>query len=70
MKDGALYLSTPTLTGSDCVSDMPTTIGFVLTPKRLITLRFAPFAAFDTLMDSTAQRPQPTPRDAFLRARR
>jgi len=66
-EQGALYLSTPILTGSDCVSDIPTTIGFVVTPERLITLRFAPFPAFDALMKSAEQRPQPTIYDLFLR---
>ena len=66
-EDGALYLSTPILTGSDCVTDIPTTIGFVLTPERLITLRFAPFAAFDALMTTGGQRPHPVAYDLFLR---
>jgi len=66
-EDGALYLSTPILTGSDCVSDVPTTIGFVVTPERLITLRFAPFAAFDALMKNAEQRPRPAIYDLFLR---
>jgi len=65
---GALYLSTPLLTGSDCVSDVPTTIGFVLTPDRLITLRFAPFAAFDGLSKSVGERPHPAAYDVFMRA--
>ena len=66
-EDGALYLSTPILTGSDCVSDVPTTIGFVVTPERLITLRFAPFAAFDALVKNAEQRPRPAIYDLFLR---
>ena len=66
-EDGALYLSTPALTGSDCVSDVPTTIGFVLAPDRLITLRFAPFPAFDALMNNVAQGPHPAAYDTFLR---
>ena len=64
-QDGALYLSTPMLTGSDCVNDVPTTLGFVLTPARLITLRFAPFGGFDGLMKS--DRPRPVAYDLFLR---
>jgi len=65
-EDGALYLSTPMLTGTDCVSDVPTTIGFVLTPARLITLRFAPFPAFDALMKNTGNA-KPSAYEAFLR---
>ena len=64
---GALYLSTPMLAGTDCVHDLPTTIGFVLTTERLITLRFAPFATFDTFMNGVAQRPRTTAYDLFLR---
>jgi magnesium transporter len=65
-EDGALFLSTPMLTGSDCVSDVPTTIGFVLTPERLITLRFAPFVAFDALAKPEPHK-QPAAYDLFLR---
>jgi len=66
-EDGALYLSTPILTGSDCVSDIPTTIGIVVMPDRLVTLRFAEFPAFDALMESAGQRSQPGIYDLFLR---
>jgi len=66
-EDGALYLSTPILTGSDCVNDIPTTIGFVVTAERLITLRFAPFAAFDALMKNAEQHSHPVIYDMLLR---
>ena len=45
----AFYLSTPVLEGSDCRSDVLTTIGFVLSRKTLVTLRFARVAALDAV---------------------
>lgn len=66
-KDGeALYLSTPMLTGDDCLTDRPTTVGFVLTPTRLLTVRFAPIAAFDVLRERYGKAAQPASSDAFL----
>src|SRR6187455_2841920 len=41
VEDGAFYLSTPVLEDADCLKPGHTTIGFVLTPERLVTLRFA-----------------------------
>ena len=67
LEDGAFYLSTPVLTGSDCLHDNPTPLGFVLTPHLLITQRFAPSPGFDTLTKSYAQTRQPSASDAFLR---
>ncbi len=66
-QDGALYLSTPVLTGSDCVNDVPTMIGFVLTPRLLVTQRFAPFPGFEALARGYAESGQPSASDAFLR---
>jgi magnesium transporter len=43
----ALYLSTPVLAGTDCLNDELTTVGFVLSPEQLVTVRFARVAAFD-----------------------
>src|SRR5690242_21910061 len=45
----ALYLSTPVLEGTDCRNDVLTTVGFVLSKKTLVTLRFAQVAAFDAV---------------------
>jgi len=67
LEDGAFHLSTPILTGSDCVRDQPTNIGFILTPRKLVTQRFAPSRAFDALAKSYARVPQPNASDAFLR---
>ena len=48
---GALYLSTPMLTGDDCLTDTLTTVGFVLTPSLLVTIRFARITAFESTRD-------------------
>jgi magnesium transporter len=62
----ALYLSTPMLKGDDCLTDGPTTVGFVLTPARLVTLRFAPVAAFDSVRERYGNVAKPSAPDAFL----
>jgi magnesium transporter len=67
LENGAFHLSTPILTGSDCVKDQPTNIGFILTPRQLVTQRFMPSRGFDALVKSYARAPQPSPVDAFLR---
>jgi magnesium transporter len=62
----ALYLSTPMLTGDDCLTDGITTVGFVLTPKLLVTIRFAPVAAFDAVRERYGKVAKPSASDAFL----
>jgi magnesium transporter len=64
------YLSTPVLENTDCVSDKVTSIGFVLAPTRLVTLRFASVTAFDavaTYYAAAPTAPATTARDTFLR---
>ncbi|HEU4578088.1 MAG TPA: CorA family divalent cation transporter [Polyangiaceae bacterium] len=51
----ALYLSTPVLEGSDCRNEVLTTVGFVLSKKTLVTLRFAQIAGFDAVRRSAEQ---------------
>src|SRR3954469_25374376 len=67
LEDGALYLSTPILTGSDCMVASETTLGMVLTPDRLVTQRFAPSPGVDALMKSAAPGKPSNASDAFLR---
>jgi magnesium transporter len=67
LDEGALYLSTPILTGSDCMVASSTTLGMVLTPDRLITQRFAPTPGFDALRKSAAPGKPWNASDAFLR---
>ena len=52
IKNGVLYLSAPLVSRAD--SDNPSTspLGLVLSPERLITIRFEPFTAFTTAGDS------------------
>ena len=67
LENGALYLSTPILTGADCLKDTPTMLGMVLTADRLVTQRFAPSRGFDSLAKSIAQVRPPSADDVFLR---
>jgi magnesium transporter len=64
---GALYLSTPVLETADCMNGVVTTIGFVLSTSRLITLRFAHVLAFEATLTAYSTAPAPNPSDAFLR---
>jgi magnesium transporter len=62
-RDGALYLSMPLIQFADG-GPRGVSIGFVLTPDRMITVRFAPSRIFDTFSDqiprgSSAHRGSP-----------
>jgi magnesium transporter len=48
VEDGALFLSTPLLYRSGAKRPEATPVGFVLTPDRLVTVRFKPLPAFET----------------------
>src|SRR6185369_4827257 len=63
-ESAALYLSTPVLSGDDCLVDAPTTVGFVLTRERLVTLRFTRVAAFDTVLEHYDETAEPSAGDA------
>jgi magnesium transporter len=67
MEDGALYVSTPLLAGNDCAKDTLTALGCVLTPTRLVTIRFADFAVFKELTQAYGRLKAPSAGDAFLR---
>jgi magnesium transporter len=62
----AIYLSTPVPEGTDCLSDTLATVGFVLTPERLISVRFARMAALDKLTASYTGLAKVGPNEAFL----
>jgi magnesium transporter len=67
-REGATtYLSTPVLESMDCASAAVTTVGFVLSPSQLVTVRFAHVAAFDDVAVAFARAAPPNARDAFLR---
>src|SRR5438270_8667232 len=59
--DGALFLSAPLVYGSDADDPQATPVGFILTQKHFITVRFETPTAFTT----AAATPSPTPHDAF-----
>ena len=61
------YLSTPVLESMDCANGAVTTVGFVLSPSQLVTLRFAHVAAFDEVAVAFASAAPPSAHDAFLR---
>jgi magnesium transporter len=68
LDDGALYLSTPMLTGDDCLTNGLTAVGFVLTPEILVTLRFSQIAAFEEVLARPAGKGEvANASDLFLR---
>jgi magnesium transporter len=67
-REGATtYLSTPVLESMDSASAAVTSVGFVLSPSQLVTLRFAHVAAFDEVAVAFATTAATSARDAFLR---
>ncbi|HTV20182.1 MAG TPA: magnesium transporter CorA family protein [Polyangiaceae bacterium] len=66
IEDGALYLSTPVLDSIDPQRAALTTVGFVLSSKHLVTLRFASVSAFDKLFESHAAAGSFEPHHVFL----
>jgi magnesium transporter len=64
LENGALYLSTPLTDGVEGISDAVTTLGFVLSSRHLVTLRFAPIALIERLL---ASPPEKSPGDALLK---
>src|SRR5262245_45079554 len=61
------YLSTPVLQSMDSANAAVTTVGFVLSPSQLVTVRFAHVAAFDDVAVAFARATPPSAHDAFLR---
>ena len=60
-------LSTPVLESMDSAHGAVTTVGFVLSPSLLVTLRFAHVAAFDEVAAAFASTAPPSAHDAFVR---
>jgi magnesium transporter len=65
-ENGALYLSTPVLAPKDTPLPL-SAIGFVLTEKVLVSVRFAPHAVIDAVLASCAKEPAPSSSSVFLR---
>ena len=57
-RDGALYLSLPLVSRPE-TEPRSVSIGFVLSPDRLITIRFAPSRLFDRFMEQTDEAARP-----------
>jgi magnesium transporter len=66
VEDGVLYLSTPVAVSTDCATDGVTTLGFVLTSKRLVTQRFARVASLDKLLAKRRSAPARRAGDVLL----
>lgn len=62
---GQLYLSSPMLEGTSRLGAALTAVGFVLSPGRLLTVRFGPVAALDRLAASYAAATEVEPSDVF-----
>jgi magnesium transporter len=68
LEDDALYLSTPMLTGDNCLANGLTAVGFVLSRAALVTLRFSAIAAFDEVLERSTPKSEPAnASDVFLR---
>jgi magnesium transporter len=67
VEGSALYLSTPVLDRIEISNTARTTVGFVLTARQLVTLRFAEVTVFDRLVSSYSKVGAPSPSDAFLK---
>jgi magnesium transporter len=62
----ALYLSTPVLPSTDCMTSAVTTVGFVLSATQLVTVRFARVAAFEVVAAGLTTADAPRAGDAFM----
>ena len=58
-RDGVLYLSAPLIYTAEPDQPMSTAVGFVLTPDRLITVRFAELPSFASFVDRTLSPESP-----------
>ena len=62
-----LFLSTPIITGSDTKTPEIAPLGFLLSPTLLVTVRYAPSKAFDTVINECGQVQDLTAEEAFIR---
>jgi magnesium transporter len=62
-----LFLSTPILRGSDTPQPELSPLGFLLSPTLLVTVRFAPSKAFDTVITECGKVERLTAEEAFIR---
>jgi magnesium transporter len=66
-EDGALYLSTPLLTGADCMKHGAASLGCVLTPNRLVTLHFVKLDSVEELQRGFEKHKDTNAGEIFLR---
>jgi magnesium transporter len=64
---GAYYVSTPLVVARPGGEHELAAVGFVLSSRVLLTIRFSPHPAFDTAHDSCSADPTKSAEDAFLR---
>jgi magnesium transporter len=55
LKDGVLYLSMPTVSHMSELEHAPSPLGFVLSKKLLVTIRYAQLHAFDTVAEKCSK---------------
>jgi len=66
-EDGALYLSTPLLTGADCMKHGAASLGCVLTPERLVTIHFLKLDSLEELRNTYEKHKDTNAGEVFLR---
>ena len=67
IENGAIYLSIPLLYLDGDKRPQMTPVGFILTPDRLVTVRFEPLKAFDMVREAAQTRPPATAQEALTR---
>jgi magnesium transporter len=66
-ESGAFYLSAPLVAVDADGEHRLTPVGFVLSPRVLLTIHFVPLAAFDAYRDEAVARPPDSAEEALLR---
>ncbi|HWE45932.1 MAG TPA: magnesium transporter CorA family protein [Caulobacteraceae bacterium] len=65
-RDGdVLYLSAPFVSGADTPDYEPSPVGFVITPERLVTIRYSRFVAFDAAVANLTAEDRSTTMGVF-----
>jgi len=65
-EDGTFYLSSPVLESSDCVNGGIGVVGFVLSPRTLVTLRFGRTTSFDVVAAAAARATPASDGEVFV----
>ncbi len=67
IENGAIYLSAPLLKNDDGERPKMAPVGFIVTPERLVTVRFDELKAFDLARSDIEARPATSGYEAFVR---